>query len=249
MCGFKDEAMRFRGLKLSVLMLAVLSGCASQKPYGVEHGLYLPGKQRQTWAVAPAVNLSGQSYVDPILQADIVYQQLQQVHGLTVIPVNRVAEVYLSLNLDKVQSVDQARLVCELLGCDALVVPTVTAYDPYDPPKVGASLQLFFDAGTMAMQANVDPHELSREASPKEMNLPHEPDFVQAVGMFDAANGSVREMVLDYAEGRNDPKGPLAQDEYFVNMDRYSGFVYWKLIGNLLADPRLRSLDGPITGF
>ena len=64
-------------------------------------------------------------------------------HGLTVVPVNRVAEVYASLRIEKVQSAEQAAIVCDLLGCDALVVPTMTAYDPYNPPKMGASLQVF----------------------------------------------------------------------------------------------------------
>jgi len=36
-----------------------------------------------------------------------------------------------------------------------------------------------------------------------------------SVGMFDAANGSVRQAVLDYAVGRNDPQGPLGSKEIF----------------------------------
>ena len=57
---------------------------------------FLPGK-RQVWAIAPVINLSGQKAVDPILQADLVYQQMQQVHGLTLVPVNRVVEVMAGL--------------------------------------------------------------------------------------------------------------------------------------------------------
>src|SRR5947207_3597413 len=146
-------------------------GCAHPEPqYGVEAQLSIPGRKRQTWAVAPAVNLSGIRDVDPLLQADIVYGQLQQVSGITAIPVNRVAEVYSSLHIEKVQSEDQASLVCELLGCDGLLVPTVTLYDPYNPPKFGASLQLFVKSGTFtgARAASVDPRELSRRATPGE---------------------------------------------------------------------------------
>src|SRR5579859_4413814 len=92
-------------------------GCHHTDPrYGVEEQTYFPGKQRQVWAVAPAVNLSGQE-VDPLLQADDLYEQLQQVHGLTVIPVNRVMQVFAALQISKVQSADQANLVCRELGC------------------------------------------------------------------------------------------------------------------------------------
>src|SRR4051794_31238392 len=106
------------GVLASSLGLCGLSGCAEQTPqYGVERQLGFPNRQREVWAVAPAINLSGYGSVDPFLQADLLYAQLQQVRGLTVIPVNRVAEVYATLKIEKVQSEQQAALVCELLGC------------------------------------------------------------------------------------------------------------------------------------
>jgi len=228
-------------LIFALIVMGTITGCTDpKKQYGVEQGVSLQTRKQQVWAVAPAINLSGQDYVDPILQADIVYQQLQQVRGLTIVPVNRVAEVYSSLRIDRVQSEEQANLVCELLGCDALMVPTITAYDPYNPPKLGAALQLFLKAGGAARPANVDPRELSRQARGTDTALPANPGFVQVVGMFDAANGSVRESLADYARGRSDPMGPLGQKEYLVNMDRYAGFVYQSLIIDLLKSERLR---------
>jgi len=71
-------------------MLALLPACQMTPQYGTEDPLYLSARQRQVWAVAPAINLSGEREVDPLLQADLLYSQLQQVHGVTVIPVNRV---------------------------------------------------------------------------------------------------------------------------------------------------------------
>ncbi|HEY8747416.1 MAG TPA: hypothetical protein VIM11_05555 [Tepidisphaeraceae bacterium] len=223
-------------LASAILLAAIAMGCSpKQKPYGREKQVNLPGGNRQIWAVAPAVNLSGQE-VDPLLQADDLYQQLQQVHGLTVIPVNRVAQVFAGLQIARIQSPEQATLVCEQLGCDALVVPTVTLFDPYDPPKFGASLQIF-RKGQQALIPNVDVHELSRAATPPP-GSPLPPaqlaGFKQSVGMFDAANGSVRELLADYAAGRNDPAGPLGQREYILNMDRYCGFVYHELIRDLM---------------
>src|SRR3954454_10957381 len=218
------------GQRCKVVMLTALlaplglwgagSGCAEKPvPYGVERqAAYLsPLKKREVWAVAPAVNLSGYRDADPLLQADIVYQQLQQVRGLTVIPVNRVVEVYATLKIDKVQSNEQAALVCDLLGCDGLVVPTVTAYDPYDPPKLGASIQLLSRPMTFARPVNVDPRELARQAAPKVIDATRTTvrmDIVQAVGMFDASNGSVREALNGYVAGRHDPVGPMGSREY-----------------------------------
>ena len=163
--------------------------------------------------------------------------------GLAVVRVNRVVGGYAALGIDQVNSAEQAALVCDLLGCDALLVPTVTAYDPYNPPKLGASLHLFPKPGTYARPANVDPRELARPASPpaeQSLQSGAEVPFVQAVGMFDAANGSVREALFAYAAGRNDPAGPLAEKEYLVSMDRYCGFVYQSLTGDLLRSMRQR---------
>src|SRR5262245_13620070 len=126
---------------VGLFLLALVQGCAEKQPhYGQERQTFWPTPQRQVWAVAPAINLSGQTQVDPLLQADLLFQQLQQVNGITAIPVNRVVEVYASLQIERIQSEEQAMLVCNLLGCDGLLVPTVTIYDPYNPPKFGAAV-------------------------------------------------------------------------------------------------------------
>ncbi|MCS7032797.1 MAG: hypothetical protein NZ561_02250 [Phycisphaerae bacterium] len=225
-----------RVLLTIVGVVAVLGGCQSAKPrYGTERQLFLPGDRVQVWAVAPAVNLSGIAAVDALLQADLVYQQLQTVTGLKVIPVNRVLEVYASLKLTEIGSSEQAALVCDLLGADALVVPTVTAFDPYNPPKMGASLQLFAKPGNFVRPAGLDPRQLARMAAPGATeSVPADAAMLQVVGMYDATNGSVREKVHQFADGRNDPTGPLGHKEYFVSMDRFSSFVYHDLIEQLL---------------
>jgi hypothetical protein len=213
--------------------------CSEKAPqYGVERRLFLPGREAQVWAVAPAVNLSGVAGVDPLLQADIVYQQLQTVHGIKAIPVNRVAEVYAALDLGGIENDEQAAAVCELLAADGLVVVTVTSYDPYNPPKLGASLQLFRGprepGGSAADQ--VKPRDLTRMPSeaPPAGALPRRPALLQSVGMYDAADGSVREKLMIFADGRNDPQGPLGAREYLLSMDRYCGFVYHDLVEQLL---------------
>lgn len=215
-----------------------IAGCASHpKPYGQEGQLYLPGSKRLVWAVAPTINLSGVGQVDPLLHSDLVFQELQQVHGLTMIPVNRVVEVYASLKIERVESERQAYAVCDLLGCDGLIVPTITAYDPYDPPKLGASLQLFAKPGTTAQVPRLDPRELERSPTPGNL-APMAPikQLVQVVGLFDASDGSVLEEAKKYAKGRCDPNGPLGEKEILVSMDRYCGFVYHELIGQLLDE-------------
>jgi hypothetical protein len=239
--SFKDEAMNRNGILCSALIvlatLCGMAGCTTHKPkaYGEERQLFLPTSRPLVWAVAPTLNLSGQGHVDPLLQSDLVFQELQQVHGVTVLPVNRVAEVYASLKIDRVQSEAQAFQVCTLLGCDGLVVPTVTIFDPYDPPKMGASLQLFLLPGSWDRnQSWINPHELERSPTPGKPPSLSPRGMRQAVGMYDAATGTVIDRANAYAAGRSDPNGPLGPREIFVSMDRYCGFVYHELIVQLL---------------
>jgi hypothetical protein len=229
-----------------VVPLALLAGCMT-KQYGHEQQVTIQARIHPVWAIAPVVNLSGETHVDPLLQADLVYQQLQAINNITVVPVDRVLQVYAALRIEKVESEDQAALVCEQLGCDALLIPTITQYDPYDPPKMAAAIQLLGRPGSIH-EPNLDAHELSRRATPlPTQTLSARPNFLQVVGMYDAENGTVHEAVLAYAKGRNDPMGPLGAKEYFVNMDRYCGFVYHSLIMDLLRETAARSGEAPPT--
>jgi hypothetical protein len=234
-----------------LLILALLTGalaaggCIDKPPiYGTEKVKSLTTQRRQVWAVAPALNLSGERGVDPLLQADLVFQQLQQVRGVTAVPVNRVAEVYVALRIDRIATPEQASLICDLLGCDGLIVPTITIFDPYNPPKFGGSVQLFIKPTSFARGTHVDPRDLARRATPQQADpIPTvNGDVVQVVGMFDATNGTVRDRLAAYASGRNDPVGPLGQKEYYVKMERYCGFAYSELIEQLIASPKLKGL-------
>jgi hypothetical protein len=216
------------------LLAGLIAGCATPK-YGQERQLTFSNGTHPVWAIAPAVNLSGEMTVDPLLQADLLYHQLQAVNNLTIIPVNRVVQVYAALHIRQVESQEQASIVCEQLGCDALVIPTMTVYDAYNPPKIGAALQLLSRRSGGETASNVNARELTRQATPLVTEaLPTNPGFIQVVGMYDAANGSVRDAVLRYARGRNDPTGPMGANEYFVCMDRYSEFVYHTLIEQMI---------------
>ncbi len=237
--------MRSMAIGLTIFSFGLVDlGCAPADPkYGQERVPVLAAKRRQVWAVAPCVNLSGEKGVDPFLQADLVFHKLQEVKGVTVIPVNRVAEVYAALQIDHVSSPAQAALVCDLLQCDGLVVPTVTIFDTYNPPKFGGSLVLFIKPASFSRPVTIDPRELARRATPlKVEEIPPTDDLVQAVGMFDAANGTVRDRIHAYSTGRKDVMGPLGEKEFFLVMDRYCEFAYSELIGEVIGSPKLKGL-------
>lgn len=233
-------AMHAGGLICCAVVAWMAIGCQARRPdYGRESVSWLPKDAPQSIAVAPALNLSGQRGPDPLLQADLVYQELQQVRGLTVVPVNRTVQVMVGLELNRIDTMEQAYAVCDALGVQGLIVPTITAYDPYDPPKFGASVQLFVRERGGRPATNLDVHQLSRQATAGSVeSLPQNADFIQAVQMFDAAAGSTRDRVERYAAGRTDPTGPLGVREYYLSMDRYAAFAWHELIDEVFEQLR-----------
>jgi len=214
-----------------------IAGCAPKAvQYGSENLRYAPAYFPKSIAVAPTVNLSGQRHVDPLLQADLVYRELQTIRGPTIVPVNRTAQAMIALNMDAINTTQDAFAVCDAIGVDALAVATITLFDPYDPPKLGASVQLFVRNQPRARSIGLDLQALRRGS--KETQVQSEAsnvDFIQVVGMFDASNGSVRNRINAYAQGRVEPLGPLGEREIYLHMDRYCGFVWSELIDQLLS--------------
>lgn len=232
-------------LAAGALVLSTLAGCSSTPEYGLERKLVFPGIRQQRWAVAPALNLSGQRSVDPLLQADLVFQEVAQVEGLIGVPVNRVVEVMAALGFEQIQNPDEAALICEMLDVDGLIVPTVTMYDPYDPPKFGAALQLFFRGGAMRSEWEVQPRDLTRSTtSPEVATHAPPPTYLQVAEVFDAAEGSTRQALWAYADGRSDPLSAAMEREYLLSMDRYCTFGYASLLEELLNTP---GASGPRT--
>lgn len=222
---------------LVTLLMVLAAACAKPLPqWGYERELQLSGSQ-QTWAVAPVLDLSGRQ-VDPILHADRVFEQLQQVRGLVVVPVNRVVEAMVRLGLTEVGSAADAEMLCRELRCDGIVLTSVTIHDPYNPPKLGASISLY-RVGSAGPAGRLDVTALTRQASVpgggQAAAAGRSSPLVQAVGLYDASNGSTRDALRRYAAGRHDPLGPLGWQEYLLSMDRFSGFVYHDLAEKLLA--------------
>lgn len=224
-------------IALCTPLLAFLAlGCAEKAiPYGRESINYAPRYGPRSVAIAPCINLSGQSQPDPLLQADLVYQELQQVRGITAVPVNRVVQVMSGMRLRTIESTEQAWAICDAIGVDALLLPTITAFDPYDPPKFAGSVQMFVRKSTNR-SGQIDPRMLSRRATGGEVQpSDRNADFIQVAAMFDAAAGSTRDRVDAYAKGRIDPAGALGTKEFYLNMDRYAAFAWHALLEDALS--------------
>lgn len=224
------------------LSVFVLQGCGRRaEPLQVNAPLLSP--YPAIWAVAPLANESGVSVFDPMRISDILTEEIARVQGLEAIPVQRVLVAMRALDIGAVESPAQARAIANVLGVDGLIVGSITAYDPYRPPKLGLTLQLY--AADQSVDAAGDMRAL-RSAPGDDLDdhgfLAQDAPSAGVSAVVDAADNGVLLAVERFAKGRTDRNTAYAWERYLVVMELYSQFVCHRLLGDLLYQERLRSV-------
>jgi hypothetical protein len=195
----------------------------------------------QLWAVVPPRNESGISIVDTARVADMITKELEQVKGVSALPVQRVLLGLQQLQLATVTGLDDVAALMRLLGADGLIVGTVTAYDPYPPPVLGLALELHLDPAPPDL-GGIDPVEISRTTTGQLEAGPGTADRVfQTSGVFDGRDQQTLTWLRHYAETRHDPSEPYGPDIYLVSMDLFTQFVSHRLLRDLLRRQQLRN--------
>lgn len=224
---------------LALLFAGVLlAGCSlfsHEDRIVAPHADRSPYPATKVWAVAPFRNESGTSVVDGIRMAEQLAGQLHQVRGIQVLPVNRVIAAMEASNMTQVTTVDQVRRLLQTLQVDGLIVGSITAWEPYDPPKIGVSIALYSAPGSLELQTAAANAPAGTTTGP----LPGEQRWLEPVAqvgsLFDAANGSVLLHLKEYATGRAPSDSPAGWRRYLLSMDLYSEFVSHELMRRLFA--------------
>lgn len=199
-------------------------------------------------AVAPLRNESGTTTVDELALSDTLVNELGQTPGINVLPINRTLAGMRALDIASVDTPGQAGALARALGADAIVVGSITAWNPYDPPVIGLSLGLFgvtSETGVPGPSASAtsssDPLALRGAAT--EFDQPRArvvgPTSVVA-DVLDASNGAVRERLREYAAGRFDPRSALQWKQYTASMALYAKFACFEMSRRLLSAEQSR---------
>ncbi len=222
----------------------ILGGCSSAKrvePVSIANSTFGP----MTIAVAPALNLSGSADFDPDRFADLMASELSYADGISVIPVSRVLGVLAAQGRGEVESASHALEVAALLGADAILVFAVTEYDPYDPPSIGISAQLY---GTRSRSRDraLDPVALSRQASLAASNASASPQrlLAQTQRVFNASHGSVAAGIREFAAARGAEGSPYGWRKYVVSQQHFIKYCCHATIRALLNAQRGSVLVG-----
>ena len=136
-------------LRAILLLLPVLlSGCQFYRaPVSLADYYYLnPDKDLSAVGRVAIVKLDNDSSY-PAICADVtkaLFQALQkkQVFGLTIVHQNDPAWRSLQLDLDSTYTLEQLVTIRKTLKCDAVLIGTITKYQPYPHMAVGLRLKL-----------------------------------------------------------------------------------------------------------
>lgn len=241
------EQLRLLPFVALAALALVLGSCAPKQTLyspGVLVAPYESGGGDLIWAVAPLRNESGVSNVDTLWVADQLAAAVEQARGLRAMPVNRVVQTMRAMNMRGVSSEDDARTLARALGADAIIVGSVTAWDPYDPPVVGLSVALYAEPGALTgRHDDIDPFKLSRLSTEyhddARSRFAGRPVNV-ASDHLDARDHGVLLELKDYARGRSDPESALDWKIYTASMELFTQFAAHHAVRVLLDNEWVR---------
>lgn len=201
-----------------------------------------PVKGEALWAVVPLNNESGVSFVDTLAFSDTLTQVISEVRGLACVPMNRTLAALRAMGNRPINTPQGVRALANFMGVDGVVIGSITAYDPYDPPKIGINLALFLrDTGRESEV--IDPIKLQAAytdaVKTTQTNYLEKPASTVSEH-FDAASHDVQLEVRRFATGRTDPDSSLGWRTSFISMDLYRKFAAHQAVARLLESERLR---------
>ena len=238
----------WRSLLAVSALLLLLGGCMRHSRPVINPRLISPYDEPATWAVAPLANESGVSIADGVIIADIIAREVQKIEGIDALPVQRVLDGMRAMDIGSIDSPATAQSLARLIGADGIIVGSITAYDPYKPPMLGLTLQLYTAAPRPMGDDAID--NLSRAPSDTSLHgfEPHESPAAGVAAVFDASDNGVRLDVERFARGRTEIDSALNWERYLVVMDLYTQYVADRLLRDLLKEERMRGDQRLATG-
>ncbi|MBX9735406.1 MAG: hypothetical protein K2X32_00635 [Phycisphaerales bacterium] len=234
---------------LAISLALVLSGCNTKQALVAPEVTVSPyGALAQTpvLAIAPLRNESGVSFADTLRVSDALANRASEIRGMACLPVNRTLAAMRALRMNDVRSPEDARRLAAAVGADAIIVGSLTAYDPYDPPKIGITIGLYGRDGSILTGVARKPLDVKDlQTQPDETrwastNFNASGPLSVISEHYDAANHEILISVQRYSEGRHREASALGWERYVKSMDLYVDFAAYRAMDRLMQEERLR---------
>lgn len=133
--------MRFTA-PLIILTCLCLSGCTLVPEWTYKPEFHNPFPQLSRVAVLPFYNQSTYPTLNGAHVANLYRAELQKIRGFDVMPIG-VVDRFLHENRISVGPTTNLQQLAQILNVDAVVVGSITDYDPYYPPKMGLAVNWY----------------------------------------------------------------------------------------------------------
>ncbi len=127
---------------LAIMVLLCQSGCTLFPQRLDRPEIHNPFPQLRKIAVVPFFNQSDFPRINGADVADSYRHQLQQIRGFEVLPIG-VVDNYLAKRPIPVDQAPDFQQMARDLGVDAVVVGSITDFDPYYPPRMGLAVRWY----------------------------------------------------------------------------------------------------------
>jgi hypothetical protein len=207
--------------RLTILALAWSAGC-TPLPTSDE-----PRAGIRVVAVLPFVDQTSGSSFDADEAANLMASELVKIAGVRVV---RPAQIRAGLEVgESLATVNDAVRIGRRVRADAVLACAITDYDPYDPPKIGISVQFLRVAAHPLTSQDLD--RMLQSASWKSGPLPMTPDKAGHVlalfeDVYDSQDGRTRGDLINYARKQAGGGSAFAHErEFLAVQSRYLQFV------------------------
>ncbi len=227
---------------LGLAITLLVGGCSSRRTPSVYHSPY---PRPLNIIVVPFKNLSGSQNLNRLAITDEFVTELALVEGITVLPVNQVLAKMSELQMQEVNDPGNALLLADTLGADGVIAGAVQRWEPYDPPLIALTVQLYrreeLNRARNSSELFLDPAALARAGKPYDLQGT---DPVQARAqvsrVFDASQVAVVERLKEYADQQELDHSPMGWKKIKTQRP-FLRFVSHEVIGELLDAERART--------
>jgi hypothetical protein len=124
------------------LLLVVITGCTAIPEVVHQPQFHNPFPQLSRVAVLPFYNQSDDPTVDQDQVAIAYYNELQAIPGFEVVPVGVTKQLVVASGISP-RSAEDFQELARYMEVDAIVVGSVTEFDPYYPPRMGLTVRWY----------------------------------------------------------------------------------------------------------
>ncbi|HXX94261.1 MAG TPA: hypothetical protein VEN81_11555 [Planctomycetota bacterium] len=217
--------------------LVLLAGC------GIESGKYKaypanPYTDLNVVAVLPFINQTRETRLDLVEMANIMASELTKFEGFRVIrPIQFLAAAGGGNPGGAPASAEEAIRWGRGVKADAVLVAAITDYDPFEPPKVGISVQFFRVQGRSMSATDIDRivQSASWRRGPLPMSREKAPNWIDAFEtVYDAHEQRIRTELVAYSQAQMDTDSAFTREREFTAVQpRYLQFVANQVINRL----------------